>query len=152
MLSVCSVIGDQRDDAAANDKCHRKCTLAQPVWIPSFVLSLCCGERDLYLSSCFRALTSPNWALDPGVLLAGCGELTFCTSGSAWGGRASWKLHQAEAVFLSSSSPSNTHTLFPNWALSQCEVLGQWVIPLDTNRENRGQGEHTGEITYLVCG
>lgn len=28
---VCSVIGDQRDDAAANNKCHRKCTLAQPI-------------------------------------------------------------------------------------------------------------------------
>ena len=58
----------QGDDTGEKYKCHRYCTLFQLTWVTPFVLSLCCGERDLDLSSHVRCLTSPNWTVNCGVL------------------------------------------------------------------------------------
>lgn len=129
---VCSVIGNQRDDTGANNKCHRKCTLSQPTWVTSFVLSFCCDERNLGLGSCSRSLTLPRWAADSGILpwLWPVNPLYLRFS---WG-----EASPVRSCGLSSTSLLSTDTYFSNWVFSQCKVLGQWVTPLDT-KEGRGE-------------
>lgn len=146
MLSVYSVIGAQEDDTGANDKCHRQCTLSQPLWVISFeLLSLRDGERDLDLSSCFRSLTSPHWAAGPGGVPR-LWPVNFLylrlSSGRKGELKASWGRSCAPQLHL----PMTTPALFPQGGFSQGRVTGHEC------GEGRGQGEHTGESRYLVCG